>query len=50
MGCEARLAKAFGLNEAGWDRHANPWSGWSRLITGWPVIIAVEPCAAFGPV
>ena len=41
MGYEARLAKVFGLDEAGWDRHANPWSGWSRLITGWPVIIAV---------
>lgn len=41
MRWEARLAQAFGLDDAGWDRHANPWSGWSRMITGWPVIIAV---------
>lgn len=41
MALEARLARAFGLDDAGWDRHANPWSGWSRLVTGWPVIIAV---------
>lgn len=30
---EARLAAFFRLDEEGWARHANPWSGWTRFAT-----------------
>lgn len=29
----AVLARAFRLDEAGWRRHANPWSVWTRVAT-----------------
>ncbi|WP_137125978.1 DUF6653 family protein [Roseomonas sp. HF4] len=28
---ERRIAAAFRMDEAAWARHANPWSGWTRL-------------------
>ena len=36
---EKRIAAAFGLDDKGWARHANPWSGWSRILTGMSLII-----------
>lgn len=34
-----RIALVFGLDDAGWARHANPWSGWSRIATGLPLLV-----------
>ncbi|WP_222262919.1 DUF6653 family protein [Modestobacter marinus] len=31
MTMDARLAKAFGLEGDGWQRHANPWSVYTRI-------------------
>ncbi len=39
MALEGRLAALFGLDDEGWARHASPFSGWSRAITGLPALI-----------
>ncbi len=31
MTLERRIAGLFAMDEAAWARHANPWSGWTRL-------------------
>jgi hypothetical protein len=55
MTMDARLAKAFGLEGDGWQRHANPWSVytripippllvaaiWSRTRIGWRSLVPV---------
>ena len=34
-----RLAAFHRLDSEGWARHANPWSGYSRMFTGLPLLI-----------
>ena len=31
MSMDARMARAFGLDGDGWQRHANPWSVYTRI-------------------
>src|SRR3712207_7157171 len=31
MALDATMAKAFGLDGEGWQRHANPWSVYTRI-------------------
>lgn len=33
------LEQAMGMSDAVWDRHTNPWSGWSRLAI--PILFAI---------
>lgn len=40
MTVEKRIASAFGLDDDGWARHANPWSGRSRVSTTMPLLVA----------
>lgn len=39
MTAERKIARLFGLDDAGWARHANPWSGWTRFITCLPLLV-----------
>ncbi len=32
------IATLFGMDDAAWERHANPWSVWTRVAT-WPVLM-----------
>ena len=34
------MAALFRLDEEGWERHANPWSVWTRVAT-WPALMFV---------
>lgn len=34
------IATLFGMNGDAWERHANPWSVWTRIAT-WPLIMFV---------
>lgn len=38
------LAKLMSMDEMAWRRHANPYSVWSRVITGLPTILAAVWC------
>ncbi|MBW4554359.1 MAG: hypothetical protein KME59_00170 [Trichormus sp. ATA11-4-KO1] len=39
MTFERKVAGIFNMSETTWERHANPWSGWTRIITGLPFLI-----------
>ncbi len=36
----ALAATLFRLDDEGWERHANPWSVWTRIAT-WPLLMLV---------
>lgn len=38
MTLEERIARAFRMDEATWERHANPWSVWTRF-TALPLLV-----------
>lgn len=43
------FTKLMSMDEAAWERHANPFSVWSRAITGLPVILgAIWSIRPFG--
>lgn len=39
MTLESKIAAGFSLDDQAWARHANPWSGWTRVITALPLLI-----------
>ncbi|MEM6491570.1 MAG: DUF6653 family protein [Pseudomonadota bacterium] len=39
MSYAAAIARIFRLDDEGWRRHANPWSGWTRVASG-PLLFA----------
>ena len=41
MTFERKLAGVLRMDDAAWERHANPWSGWTRLTTLPLLILAV---------
>ena len=34
------FTKLMSMDDAAWERHASPWSVWTRVITGLPVLLA----------
>ena len=60
MNMERAIANVFGLDDERWARHANPWSGWTRMLLGLPLLClaiwsrvwldwwAIVPIAAVG--
>ena len=49
MAWEQRIARAFAMDEATWARHANPWSGWTRVATLPLLVLALWSRAWIGP-
>ena len=41
MSFERRIAELFGMTDAVWARHANPWSVWTRMSTLPLLVLAV---------
>lgn len=41
MAIEKKLAKVFGLEGGAWEKHANPWSIWTRFATLPFLILAI---------
>jgi hypothetical protein len=39
MTFERKIAEAFSMSDEVWIRHANPWSGWTRFFTVFPLLI-----------
>jgi Family of unknown function (DUF6653) len=39
MTWEQRVGALFRMDDGTWMRHANPWSGWTRVTTGLPSLI-----------
>jgi len=37
MKLAAWAERLMGMNDVVWARHANPWSGWTRMATGLPL-------------
>lgn len=35
------LERGFAMSDAVWMRHANPWSGWTRVATALPLFLAI---------
>lgn len=35
---EQKIAELFAMSDEVWERHANPWSVWTR-VAGWPVLL-----------
>ncbi len=48
MNAEKRIAQLFGLQSENWNRHANPWSFWTRFATLPFLILAIWSRVWFG--
>lgn len=48
MDLYATTERLMGMDDATWTRHANPWSGWTRVIIGPLLIFAIYARTWFG--